>query len=308
MVTIVGAGMAGLLAANMLSHRDPHVVEAQSALPNNHSAVLRFRTSIIGDALNIPFKKVTLVKSHLAWKNLPADALSYSYKNSGMYRSDRSIISGDVTDNRWIAPPDLIGIMASRLRRPIKFGEKFAFKLSSGWRPVISTVPMPTLMFALQYPKIDQISFKYTSGINIHLRIKNCDAYVGLLVPDPKIPFSRISITGDEMILEIANQVVDQSEAFVKLCVAAAVDMLGINAEDIYDVSLHKQAYAKINRIEDDVRKDFIFWATDNFGIFSLGRFATWRPGLLLDDLVQDIRLIDKWLDKADRYAIARAR
>ncbi len=40
-----------------------------------------------------------------------------------------------------------------------------------------------------------------------------------------------------------------------------------------------------------------MMWATDNFNIYSLGRFATWRPGLLLDDLVNDIRVIQKIAD-----------
>ena len=64
----------------------------------------------------------------------------------------------------------------------------------------------------------------------------------------------------------------------------------------------------ELSRIDEELRKDFIYWATDKHNIFSLGRFATWRPGLLLDDLVKDIRLIDKWIDRGDRYALARVR
>ena len=51
-VTIIGAGMAGLLAANMLRHRDPVILEAQKSLPNNHHALLRFRSSVVGDVLD----------------------------------------------------------------------------------------------------------------------------------------------------------------------------------------------------------------------------------------------------------------
>jgi hypothetical protein len=47
-------------------------------------------------------------------------------------------------------------------------------------------------------------------------------------------------------------------------------------------------------------------WATDNYNIFSLGRFATWRPGLQMDDLVQDVRKIEGWF--SNRYELQKHR
>lgn len=308
-VEIVGAGLAGLLAANMLqSHRQVKVFEKQLTLPNNHSAVLRFRTSSIGDVLNIPFKKVTMIKTHSVCNNLVADSLMYSFKNSGVYCSDRSIITGPTTADRYIAPPDLIKILADRIKPPIEFNYDFNFH--PGRWPVISTIPMPTLMKKLNYPNIENVTFNFSSGFNVRATIDQCDAYVSLLVPDPSLPFSRISITGNEIIIECPNLSVYVKEKFGLECVSLACTLCGINNNKISTDSIvvKEQRYAKINQIDDDIRKDFIFWATDNFGIFSLGRFATWRPGLLLDDLIKDIRLIDKWMDKKDRYAIARAR
>ena len=35
-----------------------------------------------------------------------------------------------------------------------------------------------------------------------------------------------------------------------------------------------------------------MLWASEKFGIYSFGRFATWRPGLLLDDLIHDLTVI----------------
>ena len=61
-ISVIGAGLAGLLAGNMLRHRDPVIHEVQPSLPNNHSAVLRFRSSAVGDVLNIPFQKVKMIK------------------------------------------------------------------------------------------------------------------------------------------------------------------------------------------------------------------------------------------------------
>lgn len=308
-VHIVGAGLAGLLAANMLRHRDPVVHEVQPTLPNNHSAVLRFRTPAVGDVLNIPFKKVTMIKASHPWRNPIADALAYSFKNTGTFRSDRSIVAGTTVADRWIAPPNLISRIAERL--DIKFGRQFDFadllpvgEVKAKAEPIISTIPMPALMKLLAYGGAPEDMFNYTSSINITATIANCDAYVSLMVPDPSIPVSRISITGDQLIIECAG---DKTASTVESLVVEASYWLGISSFDISDVRRTPQKYAKISQIDEAARHNFLFWATDKFGIYSLGRFATWRPGLLLDDIVNDVRKIDHWIG-AGRYAIARHR
>lgn len=300
MINIIGAGMAGLLAGNMLRHHKPQLYEAQSTLPNNHEAVLRFRSSIVGDTLSIPFRKVTMVKSHLPWRNPVADALSYSFKNTGIYRSDRSIVSGTTTGDRWIAPKNFIDQMAEDLN--IKFN--LAFDFTDCDLPTISTIPMPSLMKILHYPITPK--FEWQPGYVVKGKVENCDAFVSLLIPDPEIRYSRISITGDELIVEFTGEI--PKELNLNPILISAATILGLKpATTISDVEFHPQRYAKIAPINDDERKAFMHWATDKFNIFSLGRFATWRPNLLLDDLVNDIRLIDRWI-KAGRYAVARHR
>lgn len=308
-IRVIGAGLAGLLAGNMLRHRDPQLVEQQAALPNNHSAVLRFRTSSIGDVLNIPFRKVTMIKTHVPGHNMIADALLYSFKNTGEMRSDRSITSGPTTADRWIAPSDLIARMANGLH--IEYGMLFGFSDQVPGTPIISTLPMSVLMKALNYKPRHEIKFVSTAGLNVKAKIAQCDAYVSLLVPDPKYAFSRISITGDEMIIEIPNfKSTKNTEIFYDAVamenIKAARELLSIPHDSIYDIKATHQQYAKINPIDDDARKAFIHWASVNYNIYSLGRFATWRPGLLLDDLVQDIRKIDGWLSSNHKYDMAR--
>lgn len=311
MINIIGAGMAGLLAGNMLRHHKPQLYEAQSSLPNNHEAVLRFRSPIVGDVLSIPFRKVTMMKSHLPWRNPVADALAYSFKNNGIYRSDRSIVQGTTTGDRWIAPKNFIANMAEDLN--IYFNRTFDFVGQDSLSlnkplPCISTIPMPALMKLLMYPVIP--SFEWRPGYVVKGKVANCDAFVSLLIPDPDIRFSRVSITGDELIIEFTGEMPADIEDQPKLngIIASAATILGLRPTTmISNVECHAQRYAKIAPINDDERKAFMHWATDKFNIYSLGRFATWRPNLLLDDLVNDIRLIDRWI-KAGRYAVARHR
>lgn len=306
-INIVGAGLAGLLAANMLRHRDPIVHEVQPSLPNNHSAVLRFRTSAVGDVLNIPFTKVKMIKSHVPWKNEVADALAYSFKNSGKYRSDRSITAGLTVADRWIAPLDLIARMAAGLN--IKYGTSFGFS-SDIQTPIISTLPMPTLAMMLGYEwNTTEVLFNSVPGLNIKATIADCDAYISLLVPDPDIPFSRVSITGNEMIVECSHhEYTTFDNLFANLCTATAADLLGIKNDRISNIQSRPQKYAKITPIDDDARKAFMHWATVQHNVYSLGRFATWRPNLLLDDLIQDVRKIDGWLNRTSKYDVARDR
>ena len=302
-IHVVGAGLAGLLAAGMLKSKDVQIFEKQSALPNNHSAVLRFRTSAIGDVLGIPFRQVTLVKSVAKWKNPVADALAYSLKVGNESRSDRSINQAEKVDTRWIAPPNLIELMSRDLF--INYATPYPFPEMRGSNiPIISTIPMPILMDQLGWKT--KPLFNYMNGYNISADIERCNAFVSLAVPDPAYPFSRISITGSQMIVEVPNE----EECFthdLEIWAGMAATLLGIDMKRITNLSSHRQTYVKILPTDEDLRRDFIYWATTEFNIYSLGRFATWRPGLLLDDLVNDVRLIDGWISRrTDSYARAK--
>lgn len=309
---IIGAGMAGLLAARMLSHRKPTIWEAKSSLPNNHSAVLRFRTSQIGDILGIPFKKVAMLKDTLPWQHPIADSLAYSFKNTGFYRSDRSVVKGLVSADRFIAPPDLISRMAEGVS--IEFDREFKINDPHAQGvPIISTIPMPSLVEVLDYDMAPD--FEYRMGATITAHLSDCDAYISLMVPHPGEPASRVSITGSQLIIELPmhpqlqGDQVDEWFQGIKndhnLIARNAANLLGIADSHVFAIDPPKlQQYNKINPVKDDMRKGFMFWATKNFSIYSLGRFATWRPGLLLDDLVQDIRLIDKWIGRSN-YDVA---
>jgi hypothetical protein len=184
-------------------------------------------------------------------------------------------------------------------RANIHFQQDIAFPLVNELI-TISTIPMPSLMEQLGYES--DAKFEYEHGTNIKAKITDCDAYISLLIPDPTIPFSRLSITGDELIVEGNGSVaLDQT-------LAQATDILGISLDRLSNINRFEQKYFKILPIDNDERKRFIAWATDNFNIYSLGRYATWRPTLLLDDLVQDIRLIEKWGLLSDKYDLNQQR
>ncbi len=299
-IKIIGAGMAGLLAARMLYRHDPVVYEQQPSLPNNHSAVLRFRTPEVGNILGIPFKKVRVLKGAAFWRGPVASVMAYTDKILGEYRSDRSMPTKFEVVDRWIAPPDLIARMAEGVN--VVYGHDFT--LVGEKTKVISTIPMSNLMEELAY--LPKPKFDYTPGFNIKAKVGRCHAYLSLYVPDPTMDFYRVSITGDEMIIEFSGEFAKQGrEVRDKVNIIKACAMIGVDPDRIIEHKTYEQRYAKINPIPEAARREFIYWASSLQGkAYSLGRFATWRPGLLMDDVPKDVRFIDSMMTgQVDAYA-----
>ena len=301
---IFGAGMAGLIAGCMIRDEPVTIYESAPVLPNNHSAVLRFRSRIVADTLDIQFKKVMMMKCVEPWRNSVADILSYSRKTNGTYQFRSSITADGSMQYRYIAPPDFIEQMAARLAEPIQFRytvDASIFELCKRSK-VISTIPMPVMMKLLGWSDVPE--FKSVMGFNINFVVPNMDTYATIYIPDPKFPYNRVSVTGNRVTLEFACP--NHSESEIKLEVdylsttrqsleRLALDSLqhlGVQEEEVSDVTIKMQRYAKILPIDENIRKRFIMWASEEYGIYSLGRFATWRPNLLLDDVVNDVRVI----------------
>lgn len=299
---IIGAGMAGLLAGGMIRDEPVTIYERATSLPNNHSAVLRFRSSIVGDTLGIEFKAVNMMKAVDMWRNPVADSLAYSKKTNGS-ATLRSVMTADgAVAKRYIAPENLIQLMADRVNGEIVYNSvAHPLKLIED-DIVISTIPMPALMNLLSYsPRPD---FKYVNGFNINCTLQNADAYVSVYVPHPEFLFNRVSITGNKLTIEFSlphdnadsvKKLVDaycSNDEVVDNFIEEALMHLGIEGNDYDDVIVKAQPYAKILPIDEGERRRFIVWASDTYNIYSLGRFATWRPGLLMDDVVDDVRKI----------------
>lgn len=290
-ITIIGAGMAGLLAANMLRRRDISIIERQSALPNNHHAVLRFRSDAVSKQLHIPFRKVQVFKGCDEADPIKA-AIHYAKKVTGRYEA-RSLIDLS-TQTRFIAPLDLVEQMASGFNPA--FDCEFSLDMLR-YGPAISTMPMEALMDLLEY-KGERPEFRSLSGWTVTVPILDCDMFVTKYLTRPTCSPYRISITGNQLIVEGAGEA--PPLAIADTIAHKAMMELGIDAQDIGGIpELHKSRYAKIAKLSSaDRRKaqQFMFWATTEHNIYSLGRFATWRAGLLLDDLVNDVLMIERWI------------
>jgi len=301
-VSIIGAGMAGLLAGAMFG-REAQIYEAASSLPNNHHALLRFRTDDIAQHLNIPFQPVEVIKIVKPFRNKVAEAIGYSMKSNGR-ASLRSIKTAEGRiDNRFIAPPDFIQMLAERQHNEIDFDFPFDKPNAEEWSkagPIISTIPMGSLMKMLEYPHRPDFQYRHGSVVVAELGIPS-DLCATIYYPEPGLPIVRATLTGDLLQIELVEEF-DPVEWTVEAFMDIVLWDFGLAGLQNYKAELRHQKYAKIVGIDDRERRKFIMWATDEYKIYSLGRFAIWKPGLLLDDVFHDVRKIQAMLRSGTNY------
>ncbi len=301
---IYGAGMAGLLAANILRRFNPVVKEAQPSLPNNHAALLRFRSPSVGDSCGVPFSKVS-VKKAICYEgkmfNEPNIFFSnkYSLKVTGAI-TDRSINNLENAE-RYIAPLNLISLMAANCN--IEYKEVLSSISMSCERkiPLISTIPMPTMMEIVGWRKRPDFRSKpiwSQTGLIAEPDVNVCQT---IYYPDPMKTYYRVSVIGNIIIAEHSSPP-EQNPG--PTLMGLLRDDFGIDARKIDNIKQQEQKYGKILPIEERLRKEFIFYLTEEYGIFSLGRFATWRQ-LILDDIVKDVAVVERLIDSDSIYDIS---
>lgn len=295
---IVGAGLAGLIAAHIFRRHEPIVFEAQSELPSNHSAILRFRTPAVSEATGVPFKKVNVHKAamwngELVTEGNVAISNAYSQKCTGAV-VDRSVLNLFPVE-RYIAPHNLVEILAKGV--DIRFDTKADLNVPDT-EPIIWTAPMPALMDIMDWGK-PEFKFNAIWVVTWEIETPETDVHQTIYYPSDDVPYYRASINGNRLIVEYAQQ------PDVNYSAASILWDFGIGGVNLSEGRFKKQPYGKILNIDEGIRRKFVMAMTDDHSIYSLGRFATWRQ-LLLDDIVGDCKRIDGWIESRDDYGRTR--
>lgn len=300
---IFGAGLAGLLAGCMF--QDADILEAGPSSQAEHKAVLRFRSSAVGDAVGIDFRKVRVYKGvWFAGKGVePTIQMAnwYSQKVIGKL-ADRSIWSLDPAD-RFIAPENLLTQLAEKCRgrvhwtTPVTAADVDPERLSAG-EVIVSTLPMPVVAKMIGRPIAKtEPEFKSSPIAVRRYRLKSSDVFQTIYYPDPEKAVYRASITGDLLVVEYSD-----SHPSVALELASdfeqqsVMNAFGLQLDECTKIETTSQRFGKIAPINDQWRKQFIFELTSKHNIFSLGRFGTWR-NILLDDVIHDISVLKKLMN-----------
>lgn len=292
MTTIIGAGLAGLLAGNVF--RDARIVEAGSAEQATHKAVLRFRSNAVGAACGIDFRKVQVNKG--LWSDgkfvKPNIQLANLYSQKVIDRlADRSIWKMDPVE-RFVAPENLIEQMTERCAGRIQWNTRVDSEMLSDFQvegSIISTMPMNRM--ASLVAETDCAGFSYAPIKVRRWHIPGADVFQTIYFPDPETNLYRASITGNLLIAEYRDDE-DGYDLFTPF---------GITEAHCVEHDSVKQSYGKIAQIDERWRRSFILGLTQDHGIYSVGRFATWR-NVLLDDVLNDIYVVKSLMD-GDGYS-----
>jgi hypothetical protein len=291
-----------MLAGQYFRSLNPLIIESQSSLPNNHKALLRFRTDSVSTLTGIPFKKVQVHKminykeSHFNESNLFLNNL-YSRKVTGEYR-DRSSINLS-SCSRYIAPSNFIDLLSNGLN--IECGKDALDYIPSDLneQPIISTMPVHILANMLGKNLKCDLRTKQIYTITATIDEPNCDLYQTVYYPNPSLDMYRMSITGNRIIAEFTKDYFSKEtsatadENAIQFFIKHFLEIdFGMSDVSISNIEKHHQVYGKLIPCDTNEVKEFIHWASISHGIFSLGRWGTHRQ-LLMDDVVSDIKVID---------------
>ncbi len=295
MLTILGAGLSGLICGAL--NAQSQIYERNSSGRVTHRAVLRFRSDQIARALGLSFRKVTVRKA--IWfrereaQPSPRIANFYSQKVRGVI-AENSIWSLAPSE-RFIAPDDLHAVLADICGTRVKWDHEItqpilSHLLEAG--PVISTIPLPLLLKMTPWDRLP-LNFRHAPIYVDRYRVEDCDVFQTVYFPDPDLGLYRATLTGDLLTLEGTGAIGDDD--LEQACVAFGIHMLLDGSWDGLtglDANL-KQSFGKINPLPDGERKALLHRLSVEFGIYTLGRFGTWR-NILLDDVYDDIFHIRK--------------
>lgn len=296
-VTIVGAGLSGLIAAH--AWPTAQVLEAAPAPRNNHQALMRFRSDSVSRLTGIEFRKVLVRKGIFYGGKFvePNIMLANLYAQKVIGRVvDRSIWNLQAAE-RFVAPESFYEELVQAVGNRVKWGTVFVPEEKQGM--VVSTAPLPIMLkrFSIQgAPEFRR------AGIRVRRwRVPNADVFQTVYFPDPDTPIYRASITGSLLIVEEALTKTEEEQPL-----SWVADAFGIDAETLNPLGVSEQSYGKVDELPALERKRILYELTTKYGIYSLGRFATWR-NILLDDVVNDIVVIKRLLKSQTHYETRKA-
>ena len=294
---IFGAGYAGLIAG---SYNNKAIIYEKNKEPvKNHHAVLRFKTDKVSSITGIKFTKVIVHKA--IWSNgkevKPTPRLNslYSMKNTGCYEN-RSILNID-SCVRYIAPSNFFEMLNEDLKDRIIFGQEISKEDYFSKEDVISTLPLKMNMQMLGLEPLETNDSIHEIFINT-FTIKNCNMFASIYYPTEETSAYRASITGDELIVESKEKLLNRDLLIV-------LESLGVKADYITDkIKNFSQKMGKMTAINDSERRVAIYTMSHDFCVYSLGRFALHKSSILLDDVCNDIKVIKEMM-MDDSYGIS---
>lgn len=294
---IAGAGLAGLIAGHIFPNAK--IIEREAGPQQLHNALLRFRSDAIANITGVPFRRVTVRKGVWVGGRFvePNIALANAYSSKCLGRLlDRSIWSLAPAE-RFIAPGDFYARLVDACGARIEWGVDVSSANFGIEEPVVSTIPMPVALTAWGVDGCAVDPKFHRAAITVaRAEVPGADVHQTVYFPERGTGVYRASITGSTLIVESVDTAIGDGEMRM-VCGA-----FGLQDSEVGPFCGSSQRYGKIAPIDNRLRKEIIHRLTTESGVYSVGRFATWR-NILLDDVVKDLRIVKAMIEQNDIYS-----
>jgi hypothetical protein len=204
---------------------------------------------------------------------------------------------------RWIAPDDFLAKLAGKVS--IEFNTAVELGLIEEAKRdgvvMINTIPMPIMMKLVGWKSVPEFKKQPITTISGRIVRPHTNVYQTIYYPSVESEPYRASITGDRVIIEYLGSSAPTKDVEAELT-SIARNHFGIFVHDLAVEGSTTQPFGKLLPINEADRRQFIVSMTDFYGMYSLGRFGTWRQ-ILLDDVVHDIQMVEKFMRDRDRYS-----
>jgi len=331
---VLGAGLAGTMMARVLADHHPDktvLVLDQRPSPDdrNHWALLRFRDLETARALGVAVREIEVEKA-VYWRGqlhyTPNIAMNnqYSLKAYGHigHRSLRHL--GTAKRYLPLATPRPSQCKWGQTIELVDRDDDFTFigtrHIETGkvegicGRTIISTIPMQQLLqataglsdqpfYLLSEPPRSEPITVLRVKLKPHIR---CDVNQTIYFPESRFWTYRATLESNTLICECIGDDEDHSmlQEMDEVASAFGLSWTTSTFEPVDPAAdIHVQRHGKIIELDDDQRREVIYQLTDQYNVYSLGRFATWRP-LRADQLVQDVYKVERMI----RAGVSRSR
>lgn len=319
-VNIVGAGLSGLLSAYYFSIKgyDVTVIEKKKKIENSHQAILRFRKDPVdiwsGISFPIEVEKVTIMKNvyHLSELKNECSILmnnQYSLKVTG--ELGRRSITNLADEERWVpSNPDFYYKLLNSLRMmgvEFKTGVGFKKVMASKEVPTILTIPLPAIIKEFYGNEVERQDWSHKGIATWTADLKHkANIHQTIYFPESYQQTYRSSIVKDKIIAELPEVLHDSNGQPI-----IPANIRG-QLEHAFGVRLSKESefsenpLGKLVNIEPEYRKHILARITKDHNCYMLGRFACWREGVMVPDVMKDIMRISRWIEAKDMTAYDR--
>jgi hypothetical protein len=323
-VLVVGAGLAGTMVARMLSSHSKILVVDQRKTPDtrNHWALLRFRDLEVARALGVTVREIEVEKA-VYWRgslhytpNITMNNL-YSIKAYGSIgnRSLRSIgVAKRYLPTSTPQPTDCLwgAKLVSINKKVAKFAYEDGTTFLVRYGVCVSTIPMAALIDSLELitNEMPMPSHAIMSEPITVMRLELGRSLMStvnqtIYFPENRFHTYRATLEGSTLIVEAIGDESKDSilEEYEEICSVFGLPSTLSNLTSfrkIGDENFHVQPIGKINEMDDEIRRDIIYQLTDHYSIYSVGRFATWRP-IRADQLVKDVQKVERMIRQGEK-------